>query len=159
MKESVLYKPIKNFLQNKYGCFYSCEEAGKQGLGSVDVFGVCYLNSEKDRIETIGVDAKVNKTKVCAYFGQAKGYSIMLNKTYFASFQDGSIENSFNEVDIQVAKHLGIGIIKVYGISPDKLRCEEVLQAPTRKPLDCLLKDVLRIKKVFQCHGCTVFQH
>lgn len=157
MKESILYGSVKRFLEDKYGCFYSCIEAGKQGFGSVDVFGVRYKD-QRTQIETIGVEVKVNKSNICASFGQAKGYSLLCDKVYFASYQDGFEKNAFSEKDIKAAKHLSIGIIKIYGIEPNFV-CEEVLEAPRGKPVKNLLLEVLRYKAIFQCNTCRVFSH
>ncbi len=159
MNESDLYQSIKRFLEEKYSCFYSCIEAGKQGFGSIDVFGVRYANIEKTKIETIGVEAKVNKTNVCANFGQAKGYSLFCHKVYFASFQDGSEKHSFSDDDIKAAKHLGIGIIRIYGVNPPNFICEKVLEAKNGNPMHSLLADVLKNNRVFQCATCKNIQH
>lgn len=152
MKESDLYAPVEKFLQDEYYCFYHCQEAGKHGFGSVDVFGVRYKNSEKSEIETIGVEVKPYKHAICANFGQAKGYSLFCDKVYFA-FPRFEV----TEDDKEAANRLGVGLIKIEGENPNFV-CKEVLQAPTSFPIDKLRSYVLGSKRIYQCESCKVFQ-
>ena len=153
MKESDLYEPIMKFLRDEYNCFYCCQEAGKHGIGSVDVFGVRYKNPKKSEIETIGVEVKPYKNAICANFGQAKGYSLFCDKVYFA-FPRFEI----TEDDKEAANRLGIGLIKIEGEKPNFV-CKEVLEAPTSVPIDKLRSYVLGSKRIYQCESCKVFQH
>lgn len=151
MQESELYDSVKEFIEKRHECFFVAIEAGKQGVGSVDVFGVRHVNPEKSEITTIGVEVKVNKGSPCADFGQAKGYSVLCHKMYFASMDE------FNEGDVEIAKYLGIGLIKIKRENPNFV-CNEVLDAPASVPINRLLDYVLRSKRIFQCESCKVFQ-
>ena len=151
MQESELYILVSDFVEKKYGCFFVTVEAGKQGIGSVDVFGVRYTNREKSEIETIGVEVKTNMVSPCADFGQAKGYSVFCHKTYFASIDE------FNRDHLEIARHLGIGLVQIKRIDSN-LVCDEILEAPASKPVKKLLDYVLESKSIYQCETCKVFR-
>lgn len=151
MQESELYEPIKKFIENRYNCFFASKEAGIQGIGSVDVFGVRHKNPEKSEIEAIGVEVKIDKIQLSANFGQARGYSVFCDKMYFASL-------NIDEEDVKIASFLGIGLIKIKGKYPNFL-CSKVLEAPTSVAITEMRDYVLKYKRVFQCESCKVFQH
>jgi len=151
MQESELYEPVKKFIENRYKCFFATKEAGKQGIGSVDVFGVRHKNPEKSEIETLGVEVKINKIPLSANFGQARGYSVFCDKMYFASL-------NIDKEDMKIASFLGIGFIKIEGKYPNFV-CNKVLEAPTNVAITEMRDYVLGYKGVFQCESCKVFQH
>ena len=152
MQESELYEPVKKFVENRYKCFFTTQEAGIQGIGSVDVFGVRHKNPEKTEIETLGVEVKINKIPLSANFGQARGYSVFCDKTYFASL------NIFDERDTEIAGYLGIGLIEIKGKYPNFV-CNQVLGAPVNLAIAEMRDYVLGYKQVLQCESCKVFQH
>ena len=151
MKESELYEPVRKFIENRYKCFFATEEAGIQGIGSVDVFGVRHKNSEKSEIETIGVEVKIDKIPLSANFGQARGYSVFCDKMYFASL-------NIDEEDVKIASFLGIGLIKIEGKYPNFV-CSKVLEAPTSVAITEMRDYVLGYKGILQCESCKVFQY
>lgn len=151
MQESKLYETVRKFVKEKYDCrVCDCIEAGKQGIGSVDVFGVRHTNLDNSEIEIIGVEVKTDKIPISANFGQAKGYSVFCDRMYFASLGE------FSEEDVKIAKFLGIGLIKIIGQNTGFI-CNEVLEAPPNKPLVELRNYVLRYKGIFQCVSCKTF--
>jgi hypothetical protein len=152
MQESELYDSVKEYIEKRHKCFFVAKEAGKQGVGSVDVFGVRHTNPEKSEIETIGVEIKVDKGSQCADFGQAKGYSVFCHKMYFASM------DKFNQEDKEIAEYLGIGLIQIEHANPS-LVCNEVLEAPAKMPIRRLQDYVLGSKRVYQCDSCKIFRH
>jgi hypothetical protein len=153
MKELELYRPVMRFLAENLDCFFVANEAGKQGVGSVDVFGVRYISSSKSEIETIGVEVKTSHHKrLSTNFGQAKGYSVFCERPYFASVDALSGKN-----ELEIANFLGIGLIKIEGENPNYV-CSEVLEAPKNTPIPELRNYVLRYKGIFQCESCMVFQ-
>jgi hypothetical protein len=151
MKESDLYASIKTFIRDT--CKYPCvtTEAGRQGIGYVDVFGARYRNPETFEIETVGVEVKFWKRASSADFGQAKGYSVFCDKVYFASTKWLENVEVFNDVDIKIAKYLGIGLIKIEDENPST-----VLEAPSGKPIIEIRDDVLRAKDIFRCVSCNI---
>jgi hypothetical protein len=153
LEEKSLYEPVQKFVALNYDCsILCCNEAGKQGIGSVDIFGVRYANSKKSEIETIGVEVKIEKVPISVNFGQAKGYSVFCDKVYFASL------NKFTEEDKEIARFLGIGLIEIGGENSN-FYCTEVLKAPTNMPIASLRDYVINYKGIFQCNECKVFQH
>ena len=150
MKESELYPSVEEFIRKKYACFAVKTEAGKQGIGSVDIFGVYHKNIEKTEIETIGVEVKTDKIPLSANFGQARGYSVFCDKMYFASL-------NIDEEDVKIASFLGIGLIKIEGKYPNFV-CSKVLEAPTSMAMPEVRDYVLKYKRIFQCESCKVFQ-
>jgi hypothetical protein len=151
MLESHLYAPIKTFIRDT--CKYPCvtTEAGRQGIGYVDVFGARYKNPETLEIETIGVEVKYEKKAASTDFGQAKGYSVFCDKAYFASTNLISNVEVFNDLDIKIAKYLGIGLIKIEDEKPSI-----VLEAQSFKPMIEIRNDVLRAKDIFGCVSCNI---
>jgi len=96
----------------------------------VDVFGARYRKPETFEIETVGVEVKIEKKAASTDFGQAKGYSVFCDRVYFASTNWIANVDVFNDIDIEIAKHLGIGLIKIEGRTPIM-----VLEAPLSKPI------------------------
>lgn len=158
MQESELYESVKKFIEKTYNCFYATKEAGKQGIGSVDVFGVHYENLEKTKIETVGVEVKKTKIPISANFGQAKGYTLFCDKMYFASLNEFKGKDvKFNEEDIEIAKYLGIGLIQIKRENSGFV-CNEVLKAATSMPIKRLREHALKSKVIFTCQSCKVIQ-
>lgn len=153
MKESELYPLVREFIKNKYKCFYVTIEAGKEGIGSIDVFGVYHKNLEKTEIETVGVEVKIKKIPISAKFGQAKGYSLFCHKVYFASL------DKFESEDIQIAKHLGMGLISLGKTNNSNFTCSEVLEPPENTPIPKLLNLILERKNLFICNSCKVIEN
>lgn len=151
MQESDLYDPIKTFLRDT--CGYPCvtTEAGRLGIGYVDVFGARYRKPETFEIETVGVEVKSEKKAASSDFGQAKGYSVFCDRVYFASKKLIANVDVFNDIDIEIAKHLGIGLIKIEGRTPIM-----VLEAPLSKPIIHMRNDVLESKDIYRCVSCNV---
>jgi hypothetical protein len=140
MKEAKLYESVRKFVEKKFKC-HAARELGKEGIGFIDIFGISNKNSKE--IEVIGVEVKTSKRFIAAYFGQAKGYSLFCHKIYFASPDD------FNKEDIEIAKFLKMGLIKI-----GKSECKEILKAPANKPMPKLLKTILERKKIIRCDSC-----
>ena len=151
MEESELYPSVKEFIRNKYGCFAARIEAGKEGIGSVDIFGVYHKNIERTEIETVGVEVKISKIPIASSFGQAKGYSLFCHKMYFASL------NEFDDENIEMAKHLGIGLISITKENAVFV-CHEALEPSTSMPIKRLLDLVLERRKILACQSCKVIQ-
>lgn len=151
MKEPELYPSVKEFIRKKYDCFAVKIEGGKQGIGSVDIFGVYYKNIEKKDIETVGVEVKIRKIPIASHFGQAKGYSLFCHKMYFASL------NEFDDENIEMAKYLGIGLISITKENAVFV-CHEVLEPSTSIPIPKLLNLILERRKILACQLCKVIQ-
>jgi hypothetical protein len=159
LTEAKLYPVVKEFLEKKLNCLDVFVEAGKQGIGSVDVFGVYYTNAERTAVETVGVEVKIDKIPISAKFGQAKGYTLFCDKMFFASLDKvNEKDKHFNQDDIEIAKHLGIGLIQIEdrGLS---FVCKEVLAAPKGETIRKYSNHALRSKKVFACFSCKKIQH
>ncbi len=159
LREADLYSSVKQFMKKKPNYIEVFVEAGKQGIGSVDVFGVYYINDEKTEIETIGVEVKIDKIPISANFGQAKGYTLFCDKMFFASLDkvDGK-DRKFSDDDIEIARHLGIGLIQIQrnGVG---YTCKEVLDAPKCESMKKYYDYTLRSKKFFTCKSCKKIQH
>ncbi len=151
MKESELYPSVEEFIRKKYDCFTAGIEAGKQGIGSVDIFGVYHKNIEKTEIETVGVEVKISKIPIASHFGQAKGYSLFCHKMYFASL------NKFDDENIEMAKYLGIGLISITEENAVFV-CHEALELSTSMPIPKLLAWILERRKILACQSCKVIQ-
>ncbi len=151
MEESELYPSVKEFIRKKYDCFATTIEAGKQGIGSVDIFGVYHKNIEKTEIETVGVEVKISKIPIASRFGQTKGYSLFCHKMYFASL------NEFDDENIEMAKYLGIGLISITKENA-VFACHEALEPSTSIPIPKLLDLILERRKILACQSCKVIQ-
>jgi hypothetical protein len=150
MDESELYELVRDFAKKRYKCFFATIEAGKQRVGSVDVFEVRHKNPEQSEIETIGVEVKKNIVSPCNDFGQTKGYSVFCHRTYLASMDE------FNKDDIEIAKYLKIGLIQITRENSNFV-CRVALEAHTSDPIKRLLDYVLGSKRIYQCETCKVF--
>lgn len=159
LKEADLYSSVKQFIKKKPNCIEVFVEAGKQGIGSVDVFGVYYVNNEKTEIETIGVEVKIDKIPISANFGQAKGYTLFCDRVFFASLDKvDEADRRFNEDDVEIARHLGIGLIQIQRNEAGYL-CKEVLDAPKCESMKKYYDYTLRSKKFFTCKSCRKIQY
>lgn len=159
LKEADLYPSVKQFMKKKPNCIEVFVEAGKQGIGSVDVFGVYYVNNEKTEIETIGVEIKIDKIPISANFGQAKGYTLFCDKVFFAALDKvDERDRKFNDDDVEIAKHLGIGLIQIEQAGAG-YTCKELLDAPKCESMKKYYDYTLRSKKFFTCKSCKKIQH
>jgi len=147
MKEAELYPIVGEFIKKEYNCFFTKIEFGKEGIGSIDVFGM-HTNTNNNENETVGVEVKIDKNPISTNFGQAKGYSIFCHKVFFASL------NNFTEEEKNIAEFLGIGLISIENIGKQNFVCHKVLEPPKNKPIEDLLKLILERAKVITCDKC-----
>ena len=147
--EAELYDPVEKWLSSSYCCFRTEKNVGLK-YSRVDVIGIRDLAGDLDsEIEIIGVEVKKNMSSFASSCGQAYGYRAYLNRVYLAVLN----ENEFERAEIDIASHLGIGLIH---ISPS-LRCREVLSSPYSMPIPGMALQVVERLALLRCQLCGIY--
>lgn len=125
--EKEYYPIVAKWLKKSHHCFKTAENTGLK-FSRADVIGVRDIGGDlTGEIETIIIEVKRGSEAFATASGQAYSYIVYANRVYLA---DKKV-NGFTQEQIQVASHLGIGLILI-----DKNNiCHEVLSSPYYKPL------------------------
>lgn len=147
-KENEFYPIVQKWLSKNHHCFKTAINSGLK-FSRADVIGIRDIGGDlTGEIETIIVEVKRGTEAFATAAGQAYGYIVYANRVYLADKR----VNGFTQEEIQVASHLGIGLIKI-----DKNnRCHEVLSSPYYKPLvkeNTSLLEKLRLMMCQLCHS------
>lgn len=97
-------------------------------------------------IETIIVEVKRGSEAFATASGQAYGYTVYANRIYLADKR----QTSFTALEIQIASHLGIGLIKIDA----KNKCSIVLTSPYYRPMIRMNADLLEKVHLGKCQLC-----
>ncbi len=144
--ESEYYPIVKKWLLKNFSCFCSEVNFGID-KSRADVIGVKDIGGDlSGEIETIVVEVKRGQEAFATAAGQTLGYKIYANRVYLADKK----ENRFSEDEIQIASHLGIGLIQI-GKGD---RCYEVLSSPHYNPITKFNRKVLLKLSIAKCQFC-----
>ncbi len=163
-KESNLYDPLLEWLEDKYG--YSIgndyttagkevwyKNRGPSQKCCLDVIGVKNIGAHEkvlsDEIEIIGVEVKDKDRITYKDLTQAAGYKIFVHKAYFATTARITTE------DKHWARVLGIGLIKIGGRAKPSFLV--VVEAPLSVPNHAEMLRLLDTLLIGQCTLCNCY--
>lgn len=147
--EKAYYPIVAKFLMRQYQCFRSATNEGLR-YSRADVIGVRDIGGDlTGEIETIIVEVKRGSEGFATASGQAFGYTVYANRVYLADKR----AMDFTQEEIQVASHLGIGLIRI----DSRNRCSITLTSPHYKPLTRLNTHLLEKLRLGKCQLCSSF--
>jgi hypothetical protein len=146
--EKNYYRHVAKWLEKSHQCFKTSENTGLK-YSRADVVGVRDIGGDlTGEIETIIVEVKIGTEAFATASGQTLGYKVYANRVFLADKRDDGFTND----EIQIASHLGIGLILIN----KKNMCQEILSSPYYKPLpklNSLLLEKLRLGMCQLCHS------
>lgn len=151
MRELDLYERVEKWMKRHFRCF---ETATNTGLtySRPDVTGVRDVGGDlSGEVETIIIEVKRgNSQPFATASGQALGYRVYANRVYLAEAR----AKTFNADELQIASHLGIGLIWIKGRG-----CSEVLSSPSYTPITRMNRLLLEKLMLGHCQLCgSVFR-
>jgi hypothetical protein len=124
--EKDLYPTVAAWLRRHRKCFKTAINTGLSH-SRIDVIGIRDTGGDlSGETETTSVEVKRGTEPFATATGQALGYKVYANRVYLADYRD----KSFSQDQIEIASHLGVGLIRVTGT-----RCREELSSPYYKPI------------------------
>ncbi len=151
MKEAELYERVEKWMKGHFRCFATATNTGL-AYSRPDVTGVRDIGGDlSGEVESIIIEVKRGDSQPFATAsGQALGYRVYANRVYLAEAR----ARPFDENEIQIASHLGIGLIWIKGRG-----CTEVLSSPSYTPITRLNRLLLEKLALGHCQLCgSVFQ-
>ncbi len=151
MKESELYERVEKWMKGHFRCFATATNTGL-AYSRPDVTGVRDIGGDlSGEVESIIIEVKRGDSQPFATAsGQALGYRVYANRVYLAEAR----ARPFDENEIQIASHLGIGLIWIKGRG-----CTEVLSSPSYTPITRLNRLLLEKLALGHCQLCgSVFR-
>lgn len=145
-KETEFYPIVEKWLAKNHHCFKTAINKGLK-FSRADVIGVRDIGGDlTGEIETIIVEVKRGTEAFATASGQAYSYIVYANRVYLADRR----VNGFSQEEVQIASHLGIGLISI-----DKnKKCHEVLSSPYYKPLTKENSALLEKLHLMMCQLC-----
>lgn len=131
-----------------FKCFKSDINVGLQ-YSRADVLGVRDVGgSLSGDIEAIVIEVKRGMEPFATASGQALGYRVYANRIYLADER----QRGFTHSELDIASHLGIGLIQVNGNT-----CREVLSSPNHQPIIRMSLELIEKLALGQCRLCGTF--
>lgn len=147
--EKILYRHVEKWLKKNHHCFITAENTGLK-FSRADVIGVRDIGGDlTGEIETTIVEVKRGAEAFATASGQAYSYIVYANRVYLADRRD----TGFTQEEIQIASHLGIGLI----IIDKNKKCREVLSSPYYKPMTKENTALLEKLRLVMCQLCHCF--
>lgn len=147
-RESSLYPIVEKWMKRHFLCFKTGVDTGLKH-SRVDVVGVRDIGGDlSGDVETIAVEVKKTGSPFATTSGQTLGYNVYANRVYLAE----SRKEPFSLEEVDIASHLGIGLIQIRGA-----KCSEIRSSPFYTPirkLNLLLLDRLGLGRCQFC-GCS----
>jgi len=149
-KESDLYPVVEQWLIDEKRCFKTAINKGVK-YTRIDVIGIKDVGLNlSGKAEIIAIEVKRGEGRFANSCGQAVSNRLYANRVYLADLR----EDGFDEMEIQMASELGIGLISI----KDGL-CSEVLSSPYYTPHEGLSLAFLEQIEMFKCQICgTLFE-
>ncbi len=147
-KESEMYPAVKKWMVKHFRCFKADVNLGLRH-SRVDVLGIRDVGGDlSGEVETIAIEVKRGSEPFATASGQALGYQVYVNRVYLADVR----EKSFSQPEIEIASHLGIGLVQVRGNT-----CREVLSSPYHRPITRMALELVERLALGQCRLCGSF--
>lgn len=151
MKEADLYERVEKWMKGHFRCFATATNTGL-AYSRPDVTGIRDIGGDlSGEVESIIIEVKRGDSQPFATAsGRALGYRVYANRVYLAEAR----ARPFDENEIQIASHLGIGLIWIKGRG-----CTEVLSSPSYTPITRLNRLLLEKLALGHCQLCgSVFR-
>lgn len=146
--ESDQYPIVERWIKQRKHCFKTAINKGLR-YSHADVVGVRDIGGElSGDVETIIVEVKRGTEAFATASGQTLGYNVYANRVYLADQR----AKTFTQDEIQIASHLGIGLIHIRGT-----RCSEVLSSPFYNPIRRFNLALLENLGLGRCQLCGSF--
>jgi hypothetical protein len=147
-KESDLYPIVQKWMVKHFRCFKARENIGLKD-SRVDVVGVRDVGGVlSGEVEIIAIEVKRGSGQFATASGQALGYQVYANRVYLADVR----ETAFKPSEIEIASHLGIGLIQIKG-----RKCQEVLSSPYHRPITRMALELMERMTLGKCSICGTF--
>jgi len=147
-KEHTLYPIVATWMKKNFLCFKTAINKGLK-YSRIDIVGVRDVGGDlSGEIETIGIEVKRGASPFATASGQTLGYRVYADRVYLADVR----EIAFTPDEINIASHLGIGLIQI-----KKRKCIEVLSSPVYKPNVRLNHELLEKLAIGKCQLCNSF--
>jgi hypothetical protein len=142
------YRKVKKWMEDRFLCFIAEINKGLRDYGIPDIVGVRDVGGDlSGDVETIIIEVKRGDDPFPKACGQTLSYNIYANRVYLADVKP----NTFTPEDLQIAGHLGIGLIQIR-----KSGCVEVLSSPFYTPIlriNLLLSESLGLARCGLCNS------
>jgi hypothetical protein len=150
VRESNLYPIVEKWAAKHFGFFKTGINVGLS-YSRVDVLGVRDIGGNlSGEVETIAIEVKRGTQPFATASGQALGYEVYANRVYLADVR----ETEFRPSEIEIASHLGIGLIRIHGS-----KCREVLSSPYHHPISRMSLELVERMGLGRCQMCgTTFE-
>lgn len=146
--EKDLYPIVERWLRRHLRCFKVMSNTGSIH-SRPDVIGVRDVGGNlSGEIQTIAVEVKKEGPPFATMSGQTLGYNVYANRIYLAQ----SRERAFTLDQMDIASHLGIGLIQIRG-----RKCHEILSSPFYVPITRLNLGLLEKLSLGRCQFCGSF--
>ena len=147
--EKEYYPIVAKYLEKQYQCFQTAINTGLRH-SRADVIGIRDIGGDlTGEIETIIVEVKRGSEAFATCAGQTYGYIVYANRVFLADKR----ANGFTEEEIQIASHLGIGLILI----DSKNKCSVILTSPYYKPMTKLSASLLEKMHLGKCQLCESY--
>jgi hypothetical protein len=145
ISERALYPAVERWLRRHFGCFRTAVNKGLRH-SRIDIIGVRDTGGDlSGEVETIAVEVKRGSFPFANGCGQTLGYNVYANRVYLADLR----EKPFAPDEVQIASHLGIGLIQIRSG-----KCLEVISSPVYKPIQKLNLRLLETLRLGRCQLC-----
>ncbi len=147
--EKTLYPVVKKWMKKQFLCFKVDVNKGLRSYSIADIIGVRDVGGDlSGDVEMIIIEVKRGHDPFARACGQTLSYNVYANRVYLADIR----EKSFTPEELQVAGHLGVGLIRIR-----KRKCTEVLSSPFYNPIPRLNLGLLENLAVAKCGLCSSF--
>lgn len=144
--EKGLYPAVETWAKRHFGCFKTGVNRGPRH-GRIDIVGVRDTGGDlTGDVDVIGIEVKRGTTAFANMCGQTVGYAVYANRVYLAD----SRKDAFTPDQIQIAGHLGIGLIHIRG-----KKCVEVLSSRYHQPIPKMRALLLEKIQLGTCQWCS----
>ena len=154
-KESDLYPTVSEWMGSEAGpdCYKTWTN---KGLGDVrpDVIGLRHAGGNlRGDFELITIEVKMSSKRFLTSAGQTGAYGVYADRAYLCCLRG---DKPFDDDDIDIASHLGIGLLEIDGHK----KVERVLAAPVRQPIPRKRQELIESLGYSVCQICgTPFPH
>ena len=158
-KESELYDKVRDWVASSDGlrCDETWVNAGLQEARP-DVTGLRHIGGRdgghlRGDFELITIEVKKSSSQFLRSAGQAAAYGVYADRAYLCCPRG---DKSFDEDNIDIASHLGIGLIEI----DEEQEIRRVLAAPACRPIPQKRQELLENLDFAVCQICgTPFPH
>ena len=150
-KESDLYPAVSKWMESKSDLDCSLTWTNK-GVGDVrpDVIGLRHAGGHlRGEFELVIVEVKKSSKRFLTSAGQTGAYGVYADRAYLCCLRG---DKPFDDDDIDIASHLGIGLVEIDGHK----KVKRVLAAPARQPIPRKRQELLFSLGFVVCQICGI---